>query len=233
MILGIDESGRGPVLGDMIVAGVVLSSWNHQELLKSRGVRDSKTLTRRQREKLFPFIQHLAKRVVTRRISARRIDKWRKLGRSLNELEARVFAEVISEANPTGVVVDCADVKPDRFLSRMRRYSRLPSDVICEHRADQNYPIVSAASVVAKVLRDRSIDRLSSKYGRIGSGYCSDAKTVEFLIDWFSKKGEFPHFARTTWSTCVRIARENGAPTLPNSSASSSRREMNAHRMVG
>jgi len=215
MLLGIDESGRGPVIGDLVVAGVLLPSWHHQQALREKGVRDSKSLSRKKRELLFPVICDMATRIIAKRVSAEEIDSWRSLGVSLNELEAKLFAEVIAEARPSGVVVDCADVRPDAFLSRMRRYSKLPKDVVCEHRADQTYPVVSAASIVAKVLRDRSIGELSSKYGPVGSGYCSDPKTIEFLERWFEKTGGFPHFTRTTWSTCLRISREAGSTVRP------------------
>jgi len=198
-----------------------LPSWDHQEVLREKGVRDSKRLSKRQRESLFAVIYNLAARVIAKRVSAAQIDSWRSLGGSLNELEAKVFGEVIAEARPSGVIVDCADVKPDSFLSRIRRYSKLPKDVVCEHRADQTYPIVSAASIVAKVLRDRSIGELSSRYGPVGSGYCSDPKTIEFLKAWFEKTGRFPRFARTTWSTCLRISREAGSAIRPEDPGSS------------
>ena len=88
-------------------------------------------------------------------------------------------------------------------------------DILCGSVGVQTYPVVSAASIVAKVLRDRSIGELSWKYGPVGSGYCSDPRTIEFLKRWFERTGGFPRFTRTTWSTCLRISREAGPTVRP------------------
>jgi len=206
MLLGIDESGRGPVIGDLVVSGVLLPSEDSESLLADQGIRDSKKLTRRRREKLYPLIRKASVRILTRVISPKEVDSWRRAGGSLNDLEAKYFAQIIKEARPQHAIVDCADVVPETFQRRLEKYlgDWIPP-ITCEHFADKNYPVVSAASIVAKVTRDQSILKLNQEYGLFGSGYCSDQRTIKFLEEWFETKGDFPPFVRKTWQTAHRI----------------------------
>ncbi len=207
MILGIDESGRGPVIGDMVISGVLLRSKDAGDLLVQEGVRDSKELSRKKRELLYPLIQRVSTRIMTKVISARRVDSWRNSGESLNELEAKVFAEIIREMNPEEAIVDCSDIIPETFKRRLARYlgNGIPPKLVCEHFADKNYPAVSAASIVAKVTRDRRMGSLSRSFGDVGSGYCHDRRTLRFLESWYDANGSFPPFVRKTWCTASRI----------------------------
>ncbi len=206
MILGIDESGRGPVIGDMVIAGVLLPSSDSETFLVQNGVRDSKEVSKKKRELLYPLIEKASTRILTKIISASEIDSWRSLGQSLNELEAKYFAEIIRETRPERAIVDCADVVPETFRKRIMRYAgdEMP-ELVCEHFADRNYPVVSAASIIAKVTRDRRISSLQDTFGQLGSGYCSDWRTLEFLENWFDSNGSFPSFVRKTWCTACRI----------------------------
>ncbi len=206
MLLGIDESGRGPVIGDMVVAGVVLPSRRSEKFLREEGVRDSKELSRKKRETLFPIIHQASLNIVTRTVSASDLDAWRESGKSLNELEAKVFAEIINETRPRLAIVDCSDVVPRTFRKRIHRYLERPAPrLICEHYADRNYPVVSAASIIAKVTRDRAIQELCASVGQLGTGYCSDERTVRFLENWYGANRSFPPFVRRTWRTIERI----------------------------
>ncbi len=217
MLLGIDESGRGPVIGDMVIAGVLLTSRRTQAVLAREGVKDSKELSRRKREALFPIIQRRALSVMVRIVTADDVDAWRGRGGSLNELEAKVFSEIINEAHPEEAIVDCSDVIPATFQARMTRYlGRSAPRPICEHFADKNYPVVSAASIVAKVVRDRRIRDLCDSFGELGSGYCSDRRTIAFLESWYDRTGTFPPFARKTWCTIGRIENERAQKRLPD-----------------
>ena len=211
MLLGIDESGRGPVIGDMVIAGILLPSRRSERLLKKEGVKDSKQLSKKKREALFPIIQQASTRIVTKTVTASDVDSWRESGKSLNELEAKVFAEIINETRPKVAIVDCSDVVPRTFRKRMARYiDGAAPRLICEHFADRNYPVVSAASIIAKVTRDSGIRELCAAVGQLGTGYCSDRRTVEFLESWFDAKGSFPPFVRRTWRTVDRIRQERG-----------------------
>jgi ribonuclease HII len=206
MILGIDESGRGPVIGDMVIAGVLLPTKESELDLVQRGVKDSKKLTRKKRESLYPHIQRASAKIVTKIISASQVDGWRNRGKSLNDLEAKFFSEIIEEAPARRVFVDCSDVLTKTFRARIERdLGRAVPDMVCRHFADDTFPVVSAASVVAKVVRDRRIGHLNETYGEIGSGYCHDARTLRFLEKCLESDGFFPPIVRKTWYTASRI----------------------------
>ncbi|MFQ6012323.1 MAG: ribonuclease HII [Thermoplasmata archaeon] len=196
-LLGIDEAGRGPVLGPLVVAGVVCED---EEELRALGVRDSKRLTPGQRETLAGEI----KRVATSRvhhIAAAELDASME-GESLNRVEARVFAEIIRELAPDEAVVDCCDTVESRFEARILRDLGYELPLRAEHRADENHPVVSAASIVAKVDRDVEVRRIGRELGEpVGSGYAHDPATRAFLKRWIALHGEMPPYARMAWKT--------------------------------
>jgi len=76
---------------------------------------------------------------------------------------------------------------------------------VAENFADRKYPVVSAASIIAKVERDKEIKKLHKKYGFFGSGYTSDERTIRFLKDWIKKNKEFPDIVRKTWVTAEEL----------------------------
>lgn len=197
MICGLDEAGRGPVIGPLVVAAVMVDD---EGPLRAMGVADSKLLTRRRREELDLLIRDIAT-VQTVMISANDIDTFLK-DSTLNLLEVRYFAALIDRLRPERVYIDAADVVEDRFGARIRELLSCRPDMVCQHRADQNYPVVSAASVVAKVARDRAMDELEASIGRpIGSGYAHDEITRAFIRDWLKETGSLPPQIRTSWKT--------------------------------
>lgn len=216
MILGIDESGRGPVIGDMVISGVALPNEEMGMILAEKGVKDSKLLTRKKRESLYPMIQEMSSRVITKIVSPQEVDSWRASGQSLNELEAKVFAQIILEARPREAIVDCSDVIPETFVARLNRYmgKAAPPKLVCQHFADRDFPAVSAASIVAKVTRDRRMLHLCETFGELGSGYCHDPQTIQFLSSWYESKGAFPPIVRRSWITASRIVEERSQTHL-------------------
>ena len=80
-----------------------------------------------------------------------------------------------------------------------------PKEIIAKHKADDIFPIVSAASIIAKNKRDSLINELKEKYGDLGSGYPSDKKTIDFLRKWIKKNRKVPAFARKSWATIKTI----------------------------
>lgn len=196
-ILGIDEAGRGPVLGPLIVAGVVCED---QAVLRALGVRDSKQLTPSRRTVLASEIGKVAS-VRLRRISAAELDASME-EESLNRLEARVFADIIRELAPEEAVVDCCDTDEGRFGTRILRDLGYELPLRVEHKADENHPVVSAASIVAKVARDEEVRRIGEELGApVGSGYAHDPTTRTFLKQWVALHGEVPPHARRGWKT--------------------------------
>lgn len=183
-ICGIDEAGRGPVIGSMVIAGVAISEENLHKLEKL-DVRDSKLMTHKQRERAFQEIVQVADSYHIVYIHPEEIDMRNSVGTNLNKLEAIKAAEIIMELRPDKVIVDSPEpARAQKFGDMILNY--LPEDlkpeIRAEHKADVNYKIVSAASILAKVTRDAEIESLKKEFNcDFGSGYPSDPKCKEFL----------------------------------------------------
>jgi ribonuclease HII len=203
MICGIDEAGRGPVLGDLVVAGLCCPA-EEENTLAEMGVRDSKALAPSRREELFQLLtKSYPYEVVV--ITPAQLDKLR-IRYTLNEIEAAAFARIIDRLKPSMVFIDCAGASRRSFRKAIETSLRHKCSLVVEHRADERYPAVAAASIIAKVTRDEGIKRLSRTYGPMGSGYPSDPATREFLSRWLREHRSYPPFARRSWKTASRAA---------------------------
>jgi ribonuclease HII len=204
MISGIDEAGKGPVLGPMCVAGVLMDDSSNDALLKI-GVKDSKKLAPKKREVLAVEIKKIANKYFVLEVSALQIDELRKI-MTMNEIMVVCFAKVLEELRPDHAFVDAADVIAQRFGQNLKKKYTREITITSEHEADVKYPIVSAASILAKVQRDMLVKELGEKIDAdIGSGYPSDGKTILFLENWVKEHGSLPDFARSSWETSRRI----------------------------
>jgi ribonuclease HII len=204
MISGIDEAGKGPVLGPMCVAGVLMDDTANGALLKL-GVKDSKQLAPKKREVLDGDIKKIAAKYFVLEVSAFQIDELRKI-MTMNEIMVVCYAKVLEELRPDHAFVDAADVIAQRFGENIKKKYMREITITSEHEADVRYPIVSAASILAKVQRDMLVKELGEKIGAdIGSGYPSDPKTILFLENWVNEHGSLPDFARSSWETSRRI----------------------------
>jgi len=193
-VCGVDEAGRGSMLGPLVVAGITISR-SKINLLKKLGVRDSKKLSPVARERLYKKIIEAVDDYHVIRISPRIIDKSVS-NHSLNHLEAKYMAKVISKLSPSTAFVDSCDVNSKRFgkeISKLTSNTKIRS----YHHADSKFITVSAASILAKVSRDRAITRLSKKYD-IGSGYPSDPKTKVFVKKSIRRNQNLT-FLRKSW----------------------------------
>ena len=209
-IAGVDDSGRGSVIGPLVIAGVLLDEKDLQ-IFSDLGVKDSKCLSRRRREKLCEEIKKLVLKYHVMKLSPAEIDKVVRSGiklHKLNRLEAKTMAKVIETLKPDIAYVDASDVLPERYKNHIMELLPFNVKIISEHKADANYPIVSAASIIAKVERDKVISELTAKYGNMGCGYATDPKTLEFLEKWIRKFDSYPDFVRVSWKTVKRIKRE-------------------------
>ncbi len=200
---GIDEAGRGPVLGPMVIAAVVIDEANLPKLAEL-GVRDSKKLTPKRRERLFNEIIKLLDDYVILELWPDEIDSREG---TLNEFEVENFVRALNslKVRPDVIYIDAADVKEKRFGEEIKAKLKFKAEVIAEHKADDKFLPVSAASILAKVTRDREIERLKEEYGEIGSGYPSDPRTRAFLEEYYRQHGEFPPIVRKTWKTLRKI----------------------------
>ncbi len=211
-IAGIDEAGKGPVVGPMVVAGVMIPE-TRATFLEQLGLRDSKALSPRRREFLAEEIRKVAKYHILE-VSAGQIDALREK-MTMNEVMVVSYAKVLKELKPDRAFVDAADVNPGRFAQNVHEKYGAPIDIVSEHNADAKYPIVSAASILAKVRRDAAMRALEKQIGReIGSGYPSDSRTVHFLENWIKEHGSLPSFVRHSWKTAQTALKKHGQSRL-------------------
>jgi len=211
LIAGVDDAGRGAVIGPLVIAGILIEGKDLSKLL-SLGVKDSKLLSPRKRRRLAPEIIEIAKGHYIAKLAPVEIDKVVRTGKKLhrlNRLEARAMAEVISALRPDIAYVDASDVLPERFKQHIAEELAFKVQIVSEHEADKTYPVVSAASIIAKVERDRAIASLRKEHGDLGSGYITDPKTVEFLKKWIRAYGSYPEFVRESWKPAERIKAEH------------------------
>jgi ribonuclease HII len=206
LILGIDDAGRGPVIGPMVLAGCLIDEETEKKY-KKIGIKDSKQLTPKRREDFAEKIKESAETFEIVLAYPEEIDGKNHKGVNLNALEAVKMAEIINKINKgfdkIKVIIDCPSVNigkwRDFLKTKIDNLSNL--EIICEHKADQNHVSVSAASILAKHIREKEMQKLKEKFGdSIGSGYCSDPKTYKFLethIKEHADKGIF----RKTWGT--------------------------------
>ncbi len=205
MICGVDEAGRGPVLGPLVVAGVMVES---DVPLRQLNVRDSKKLTPERRELLAPEIQKVARCEVTI-VPAKDIDVMR-AEMSLNDFEAKLFAAIVQKLHPETAYVDAVDVDEIEFKRTIQKDLPFEVEIVSQHEADDLFPVVSAASIVAKVRRDAEMRAIEQQIGQpLGSGYPSDPVTIAFLEKWIKEKGSPPPHTRLTWDTTRRLLAES------------------------
>ena len=198
-IVGIDEAGRGSVLGPLVVCGVAIEK-DRLKYLERLKLNDSKKVSPKRRIVLSRKIKKIAECYPVH-ISAADIDLLRSKNVNLNEIEKIAMRKIIAESDPDVSFIDCIDVKPERFTSEIEKFQD-NLKVVAEHKADSTYVIVSAASIVAKVERDMEIQKLRKQFKNIGSGYPSDPKTISFLSN--IEYDDLPDFVRRSWSTIQR-----------------------------
>ena len=207
LILGIDDAGRGPVIGPMIMAGCLMDK-NTESKLKKLGIKDSKQLTQKRREILSEKIKEEIETFEIVLSKPIEIDYHLNTdGTNLNNLEANMVAEIINRINKgytkIKVVIDCPStgIKKwnDLLKTKIKNLSNL--EISCEHKADENHIAVSAASILAKCVREEEMQKLREKYGNeIGSGYTSDPSTQQFLKKHAKKYNDDGIF-RKSWAT--------------------------------
>jgi ribonuclease HII len=200
VICGVDEAGKGSVLGPLVIAAVGVTS---DDVFADVSVKDSKMLSPAMREHLYSVIRKRF-RVATVRIDAHEIDEIRR-GMTMNSCIARAHAQVIGKLSPSKAFVDACDVNAFRYAEMVKSHLDCTCEIISEHHADESFRVVSAASIVAKVVRDRAIVTLSKKYGTIGSGYSSDPVTIAFLSSYIDEHKKPPPIARKSWKTVSRL----------------------------
>ncbi|MEG3224443.1 MAG: ribonuclease HII [Methanobacteriales archaeon Met13] len=199
-LLGIDEAGRGSVIGPLVLCGVAIEQ-ERLKFLERLGLKDSKKVAPKKRVVLARKIKKIAECHLVK-ITAKDIDLLRSKDVNLNQIEKIGMNKIISAANPHTCLVDSMDVKPKR-LSRELEEVNPGINVIAEHKADDRYPLVAASSIVAKVERDLEIHQIRNEYQNIGSGYPSDPRTIKFLNE--TAYHDLPDFVRRSWATVEKL----------------------------
>jgi len=209
LILGIDDAGRGPVIGPMVLAGVLIDD-SKENKLKELDVKDSKQIIPKKREKLAREIKKIAEAYSTLIISVDEIDGKNNDKLNLNQREAVGMSMIINKLNKKKqqikVVIDCPSTNINSWKEYLEKFIIGGSNlnIVCEHKADENHLVVGAASILAKVTRDGEIKKLKEKLGvDFGSGYAADPITRKFIYDSYEKfkgKGVF----RESWGTIKR-----------------------------
>src|SRR3989344_3185819 len=212
LTIGIDDAGRGPLIGPMILAGVLLTR-EQEKYLKLKNVRDSKDVIQKDRVQMAKIINEksVAHKIV--KSFPDEIDGSLENGVNLNTLEAMKTAEIINELNIStrhkekiNVILDCPSVNTSAWQETMMKYVKYKNnlDVRCEHKADVNHVSAAAGSILAKVAREEEVAKIKKRYGEIGSGYPSDPITKEFLKRRGKELSESGIF-RKTWSTWKKL----------------------------
>jgi ribonuclease HII len=200
MICGVDEAGKGSVLGPMVVAAVACESMDE---LAKLGVADSKKLSKVRRSELDQKIRK-GYPVSVVIITSEDIDSLRN-EMTMNVIVARAHAQALDNLSCDIAYLDACDVNAERYAETVGSMVHSKCRIIASHKADDIYPAVSAASIVAKVERDRKIEELSQVYGNIGSGYPSDQITINYLKTYIQNNGRAPPIARLSWETVRQI----------------------------
>jgi ribonuclease HII len=203
-VAGVEEAGRGPVIGPLVMCGVLVEEKDEAKL-KSLGAKDSKLLTPRTRELLFEQIAAMVKQYEVIIVSPQEIDNaLRDPNLNLNKLEAIHSAKILDKLKPGRALLDCPSNNPKEYTAYLRQHlENKKMKIIAEHKADVKYTVVSAASIIAKVTRDREIEKIKERIGvDFGSGYPSDEKTQLFLKKNWDKH---PEIFRKTWASYKNV----------------------------
>ena len=208
IICGIDEAGRGSLLGPIIVAGVCVTKKSISEMVE-KGIKDSKLLSPKKRQVLFGHVINVAESICVCRINIEDID-FHVFRNNLNLLEAEAMAITIRNMKSDKTYVDSCDVNPSRYQRTIKSFLKQNNTkLVSMHHADRLNVVVSGASIIAKVIRDSELSKIRIKYGDVGSGYPSDKKTIKFVKEWFRQKNEIPPFARKSWKPAKMIVSYN------------------------
>ena len=198
LIAGIDEAGRGSLLGPLVIGCLIINDKDKIKL-EELGVKDSKMLSSKRRSILYSEIKSIAYKIIIKRITPKMINN-----KNLNRLELDAVMHILKRVKVDEIYIDSFDRKPRRLEELIKSRISYDAKVYAEHKADANNIVVGAASIIAKVKRDDAINNLRV-YGDIGSGYPSDPATIRFVTEWIRKHNTYPEFVRRRWKTMKRI----------------------------
>lgn len=229
--IGVDDSGRGPVIGPMVLAGIAATQ-QQIRAMKEAGVRDSKKLSANKRKQLAELIKQTCLTYATAIIQPTEIDTRVNAGLNMNKLEAIKFAKIINDLikkiqqaqqtksqldlrweRPT-VFIDCPSTNIKAWKNYLQQYVDYDCTLIVEHKADAKHVVVGAASIIAKTIRDNEVEKIKQQIGYdFGSGYPSDPLTIRFLKKYGSRLSDAGIF-RKSWQTWKNAMNKKQQKTL-------------------
>jgi ribonuclease HII len=194
----------------MVLAGISIDSKDAKKL-KAIGVKDSKELSPKKREELYKELEKIAKDVVIVKVSACKISSLKAKGINLDKIEAMKVADIISIINAEKVYVDSIEQNCEKFEKMIKDF--LPKEknvkLVVKNYLDESIPVVSAASIVAKVERDKEIEKIKKEVNfDFGVGYAHDERTRVFIEKILQSEEKPPSYLRIHWETVEDIARK-------------------------
>ncbi|MFC1754683.1 ribonuclease HII [Thermoproteota archaeon] len=212
LICGIDEAGRGPLIGPMVIAGVTIEE-SDEPKLEALGVKDSKKIAPLKRDRMFDQIKKIVKGVKVIIIEPAVIDFYvESENKNLNWLEADKTIDILNSLTPSTAYIDCPSNNIQAYTNYLRTKLKTKIELHVEHKADDKYLVAGAASILAKVTRDREIEKIKKKIGEeFGSGYPSDPTTKKFLEEKWQK---YPKIFRHSWETYKKVEAKKGQAQL-------------------
>lgn len=207
--IGIDDAGRGPVIGPMILTGVLIDSDEENKILQEWGAKDSKLLTPSRRAQI-------ANKINEKYLSEIKLSTPQEIDehKNLNWLEAEKAAKIIETLTKNiqekvKVIIDCPSINciawQDYLIQKLPKETREKiASISSEHKADLHHPVVSAASILAKEKREEEVRKIKKEFGNIGSGYPADPRTKEFIAENFDNEICKP-IIRFSWNTVKKL----------------------------
>ncbi|MHA1584963.1 MAG: ribonuclease HII, partial [Promethearchaeota archaeon] len=211
IIAGLDEAGRGPVIGPLVI-GCALIKEENLHLLDEIGVDDSKKLSPKKRSEMAGKIRGICDLAETLVITSQEINVLHDIQHlTLNKIEEIHFGKLLNSLSmkPDKIYLDACDTVEERFgisIGKLLKFK--PKKIISKHRGDSIFTVVGASSILAKTVRDEIIEEYKLKYGNIGSGYPSDPSTKVYLDEYYSTHRKFPPIVRTWWKTAENIVKK-------------------------
>ena len=206
--MGIDEAGRGCVIGPLFLAGFLIPEEDYLiDRLNSLGVNDSKLLLPKKRDELARHIKKIAHGYKVTKVQPSLIDKY-----SINDLEIKFSAQLINKFSPHRIYLDvpASGTGVKKYCQAIGSLCLAPSArIIGANKMDSTNVLVAAASILAKSEREKHIKILKKRYGDFGSGYPADPITIKWLKQWRKTKGDWPNIVRRKWSTLNTISISN------------------------
>lgn len=211
-LVGIDEAGKGPCIGPMVVAGVSIEP-DDEKVLAAMGVKDSKLLSVEEREKLYDLIKKMVKSYHIEIVQPQEIDEaLYSPSENLLTLETKKMGNIIRALEPKKVILDCPSTNIKNFTVRLQKLIPDGIETYAAFKADEEHPVVGAASILAKVVRDREIEKLKEEFQvEFGSGYASDPRTKIFIEEHWNNELYAPIFRKSweTWKQKKRAAEQS------------------------